>query len=523
MRILLLVVLLLGTLWMRAGAQQDPPNPLFEVSELDERFVSDHVTDTMSNNNFIACYESRERTGEQGARDERILCRIFDEDDEPEDDPFQVSEGIAFDPCVAVINDDRFVVGYERMEGDRIDIVAKIFNSDGEEDEGEHVVFAGDTEFSPGDCAIARRGDNGFLMVWHVNTIGADDATIRGRFFDNDLEEDGDEFEISETAGRNRNPSVAAISSADDDEGRLFVVAWNQGDETNLESVDVLARQINSDGESVGDEWQVNVDGESGSYPVVKSLDPWHDEDSDGDSNLFAIMWHVPIDEDDNPDTEEGTAVFLRIYTRTAGDTIPSAGDPIHVNEGFPAVRVLPPTFLAYMTGLVRDGAVVCWVSPNDACEFNLDEGTGVMCRLLSDTNRGEEGATPNFVRLQPFRPIIAVAEGEGRPRVAPLREDPDDDDEIGGFVLSWESLDLPDDGEEPEVPIAPPPDDNVTEPTPPPPEGDGEGDEDGEDFDFGDASRQVLARRFDDARDVDEEPEEPEEPEDPEIGRAHV
>jgi Ca2+-binding RTX toxin-like protein len=165
---------------------------------------------TVSNDRFVVTWTSVD------AGIERIHGQMFTHAGAKVGNEFIVSsQGIAGDSRVSALDNGRFVVSWEHVNGDGTsDIHGQVFNADGTKSGGAFLVntTTGGDQFAP---AIAGLDDGRFVVAWA-------DGDIHAQVFNAEGTKSGAEFLVNTNVAEQTDPSITVIA-----DGR-FVVAWTE-------------------------------------------------------------------------------------------------------------------------------------------------------------------------------------------------------------------------------------------------------------------------------------------------------
>ena len=163
--------------------------------------------------------------------------------------------GAIFEPQVEALAGGGFTVVWSEPQGNGqpYDTMARIYDTDGTPTTSEITVnTTASNSSSDSDPAIAGTSDGGFVVVWDGSESG-DSTGIFAQRVDAAGTKVGSEFLVNtSTSGTQVDPSVAEL----DDGG--FVVTWESsiGDGSGYS---VVAQRFDSNGNAVGNEFQVNT------------------------------------------------------------------------------------------------------------------------------------------------------------------------------------------------------------------------------------------------------------------------
>jgi hypothetical protein len=178
-------------------------------------------------------------------------------------------------PDVAMDADGNFVVVWSDDDWDQGDIHARQYQSDGTPLDGEFPVNM-HTTGNQNRPNVAMDADGDFVVAWTSYGQDGDNAGVYARQYQSDGTPLGDEFQVNtHTTGRQRNPNVAMDADGD------FVVAWTSYGQDG-DSDGVYAQRYRSNGTPLGDEFRLNA------YTTGNQKQPNVAMDADGD---FVVAW----------------------------------------------------------------------------------------------------------------------------------------------------------------------------------------------------------------------------------------
>ncbi len=220
-----------------------------------------------------------------------IFAQLYDNDGDVVEDKFQVNTttiGNQDNASVAMDSDGNFVVtwhSYDSADFEHI-IYAQRFDSDGDP-QGDEIVVDGEINDAGGSVNfsdVAIDDDGNFVIVWQTNDDDDDDSdgdgdgfAVYAQRFDNDGDRQGDKFQVNSfTDGDQLNASVAMDADGN------FAVAWESGGDQDGDETGVYVRLYDDDGDAITREIQVN------SFTDGNQFGPDIAMDNDGD---FVVTW----------------------------------------------------------------------------------------------------------------------------------------------------------------------------------------------------------------------------------------
>jgi len=243
---------------------------------------------------FVVVWESNNRPSSN--IDVDMVFQVFDADGEKVGDSVLFSEDIGVSQgghAITILSNGNFVITWTEATNDSLnypftEVYGQVFSADGTAVSSKFVVTSGEY-YKPDKPAIAALENGQFVIAWNTG-----DSTVSAQIFNSDGSKDGDEFLASTGhAYLERSPSVAAL-----DDGS-FVVVWD-GRDNSWSSSEIHARMFSSDGDTIGDAFQVNThtDG-SQSGANVAALEgggffvTWtnHGDGGDGDSTAVSAQF----------------------------------------------------------------------------------------------------------------------------------------------------------------------------------------------------------------------------------------
>jgi Ca2+-binding RTX toxin-like protein len=276
----------------RYDAAGTPTGIAFQVNSTTSNEQADPAVIALDNGGFVVAWLSY---GQDLAGTYGIYMRRYNADGTfgAETRVNTATAGDQFEPAMASLSDDRFVVAFRGPDADGTGVLARVFNGSGliTSDFAVNVTTTG-YQSAP---AVSGLADGGFVVSW--SSDGQDGSTygIYARLFNTDGMATSGEFLVNErTLGQQKLSAVAGLADGS------FVVAWQADaqDGSASPSTAIVARRFDAQGNAMGDEFVVNnhVTGEQ-AVPAIAALD-------DGG---YVITWESPT-----PD-----ALGMGIYSQT--------------------------------------------------------------------------------------------------------------------------------------------------------------------------------------------------------------
>ena len=315
---------LFGRLIDAAGV---PLGPEFAVNTTTYRSQASPDVGADAQHNFVVVWESNEQDGDSSG----VVLRRFDSAGSALGDEVVVNNstlGSQSNPEIGVSADGHVVVVWidsSGLDGDGRGVFGRRFSPTGQPLGAEFQVNT-TTAYNPGNPNVTAAADGSFVVVWtgaRQNARDGDGQAIIARRFDADGTAIGGEFVVnSYTTGDQFDPIVTANADGG------FIAAWEAANQDG-DSGGVFARQFDSAGTPIGDEFAVNTyttgnqfDGrpifqDDGSYVIV-----WVSRHQDGEgSGVFGQHYSSPTE-------PIGSEFQVNTYTTSAqaGITIAPVG-----------------------------------------------------------------------------------------------------------------------------------------------------------------------------------------------------
>lgn len=285
--------------------------------------------------NFVVVWSSKNQDGDLYG----IFGQRFYANGKKHGEEFQVNTYTTNnqkDPSVAMDANGDFVVTWESwyQENDGYEIYMQRYNSDGVSQGAETRINDYATSYQR-DPSVSMDDDGNFAVVWQSwEQGGSDGYYFYGKLFNADGTAQGNEFQISSYKHPiNEIPGVEAASDleiqgeeeyivVDMNADGNFVVTW-ANDIREGNAYEVYARQYDSNGTALGDEFQVST---------TSLLDERDPEVSLNDNGAFMIVWHIlggpSVDSTIYTKKYDSNGEVVREETQLATDTGHDAGYP---------------------------------------------------------------------------------------------------------------------------------------------------------------------------------------------------
>jgi subtilisin-like proprotein convertase family protein len=251
---------------------------------------------------------------------------------------------------IAALKDGGFLITWQSRGQDGNDtfnqIYAQRYDSNGNPIDNEFRVntYTGYSDSFPSATALQ---DGGFLVTWNSNS--REGRFIYARRYDDNGNPVGDEFQVSSFPVNHGFPSVTTLKDGG------FLITWYPWDSRNQNDINIYARRYDSNGNPVGEEFQVNTSTDNDHFsPSVEAL-------NDGG---FLITWQSGfyIYASNGRGVEDFSN--MEVYARRYDSNGSPVGDEFQVNtytddfQGIPSVVVLEDgDFLIMWTSIGQDGS----------------------------------------------------------------------------------------------------------------------------------------------------------------------
>ncbi|WP_372832414.1 Ig-like domain-containing protein [Pontibacterium sp.] len=224
-----------------------------QVNSFTEGSQSSSALAATSNGGFVAVWNSANQDG----GNEGIFGQRFDADGNVVGDEFQINSFTRWDqedPAVTVLADDGYVVSWSSLaqDGRGYGIFGQQFDAVGNT-VGDEFQINTYTRNSQTESAITALSDGGYVVTWESDNQDGSGRGIYGQRFDAAGQTQGNEFQInSETASNQINPVITDLNDGG------FAVVWSSSDQDGSGN-GVYGQRFDSDAQPVGDEFQINT------------------------------------------------------------------------------------------------------------------------------------------------------------------------------------------------------------------------------------------------------------------------
>ena len=264
-----------------SGAPAQPVGPEFQVNTYTTNGQGGPSVASGATGNFVVVWNSY---GQDGYTD-GIFGQRYDSGGNPQGPEFQVNTYTTVSqkyPSVASDASGNFVVVWSSwsQDGSGYGVFGQRWDSGGNRVGGEFQVNTF-TENDQTQPAVASDANGNFIVAWDSG-FRSPHRDIYGQRYDSDGNRLGDEFQVNTytTLGDFLLPSVASDSS-----GNFVVVWWSYNPDSNL----VLGQRYDNNGDRRGGEFQVNTFKPAFGYQIASSVasDP---------SGNFVVVWEADED-----------------------------------------------------------------------------------------------------------------------------------------------------------------------------------------------------------------------------------
>ncbi len=296
----------------------------------------------LSNGGFMVTWGSVDQDGSG----EGIYGRMYDSDGKAAGDEFRVNSQTNNDQeasSVTGLSDGGFVVTWQSdgQDGSGYGVYGQKYDSDGIAAGNEFQVNT-QTNNAQDAPSITALSDGGFVVTWQSDGQDGSDFGVYGQKYDSDGITAGNEFRINTyTDNDQADPSITGLSDGG------FVVTWQSYGQDGS-NFGVYGQRYDSDGNTVGDEFQVNTSTDN---------DQWHSSVTALSEGGFVVTWDFNNMDQDNPVTG--------IYGQRYDSNGQAAGDEFQANTDTDGAVVENS-----ITALSGGGFVVTWDS-------NRNDGNG--------------------------------------------------------------------------------------------------------------------------------------------------
>ncbi|MBU1626831.1 hypothetical protein KKB18_05620 [bacterium] len=237
---------------------------------------------------FVIAWESWDQEdNEQDEPSFGVFAQRYDKDGNKLGDEFQVNQhiqGAQWAPSVAMDDSGNFVIVWVSgdQDGSEDGVYAQRFDSEDNKSGGEFQVntYTDSYQQSP---SIAMDPSGNFVITWQSSDQDGSDIGIFAQRFDKDGNKLGSEFQVNSFYENFQYfPSIAM-----DDSGE-FIIVWQNMDQDGIR-YGVFAQRFDSNGNRIGDEFQVNTG--------TEGENAWASVAMNGNGD-FVISW-IKSSEDD--------------------------------------------------------------------------------------------------------------------------------------------------------------------------------------------------------------------------------
>jgi len=292
----------------RYDSDGNPVGDEFQVNTYATAHQGDPSIAMNSNGNFVITWHSYGQDGDSWG----VYARRFDSEGIPQEDEFQVNTTTASsqqNPSVAMDLAGNFVIEWVSLgqDGDGSGIFARRYNSEGFPQGDEFQVNTYTTGYQERSF-VAMDSNGNFVITWN-DTSGRDGDSwgVYAQRYDIEGLPQGGEFQVNTyTTSYQQLPSVGMDSSGN------FVIAWGSFGQDG-DGLGYFAQRFDSEGYPVGNEFQVNtywIEHQYNDWGRSVAMDSngnfvitWHqnyDQDGDG-SGIYAQRY----DSEGNPVGDE--------------------------------------------------------------------------------------------------------------------------------------------------------------------------------------------------------------------------
>ncbi len=245
-----------GVFGQRFDHGGDPAGSEFRVNTQTDNFQWAPAAASFSNGGFVAVWQSLGQDGSGYG----IYGQRFDAQGNMAGGEFQVNTRTAFNqeaPSVVTLQDDGFVVVWQSagQDGSGYGIYGQAFDGSADVSGDEFLVntVTADNQDTPFAFPLL---DGKYVVTWSSNDQDGSGSGIYAQLYDGTAEPSEtpfEEFEVNTTTEGDQTDSAGTFLA---DGG--FVVVWASGDQDDS-GYGVYGQLFDSEGETVGDEFQVNT------------------------------------------------------------------------------------------------------------------------------------------------------------------------------------------------------------------------------------------------------------------------
>lgn len=245
------------------------------------------------------------------------------------------------------------------------------------------------------DLKVAATKDGGFVVVWRSQDQDGDAYGVYAQRFNAAGAKLGSEFRVNTTtAGEQWHPDVTVL-----DDGS-FVVMWHSGAADSNDDYNVFGQRYDADGNAIGGEFQVNIEGTGDqAYPTVSSLP----------NGGLVVAWQSPGQDG------SGWGIYARTYVFAPDDS--SASPMKELTPEFQVNTYISSHQDRPSIATLADGTyVVAWQSTGQD-----GSGAGVFAQhyTADGTKLGDEEQVNTSTANDQASASVAAVEG-------------------GGYVIAW-------------------------------------------------------------------------------------
>jgi hypothetical protein len=322
---------------MPLSAQGVSYNQEFQINSNIASVPENQQICVLKNKRFVICWMGYGSDGSGYG----VFARLFDVDGSPIGTEFQVNtytEGDQWFAKICALDNGCFVICWESygQDGSGYGIFAKIYDANGKSIAAEFKVNT-TVESDQRDPRICTLEDNCYVISWISWLSDGSGSVISFQLFNANGEFIGEEIqENTYSESHQKYPQVCIL------ENGCFVICWGREDISGW-SIGVFARIYNSDGQPVGEEFQVD------SYTGFDTWDWKQPKICALKNNRFIICWKSSY-----PNFE----IVARLYESDgkALDTEFSVNTNLKQNQTNPQIQLLGnDQFLICWTGTIED------------------------------------------------------------------------------------------------------------------------------------------------------------------------
>jgi len=355
-----------GIIGQRFNAEGKPVSEEFVVNTYTNSNQRKPAITALDNGNFVVVWHSLNQDGSSNG----VYGQVFDSNGNKVGDEFRANnhtDGYQAEPAVTPVSDG-FVVTWhsENQDGSEDGIFARKFDNTGNAIASEFPVNS-HTDESQSYPSVATFPDGSYIITWQSEDRDGSSYGIYGQRFDADNNPLGDEFRINTTATSHQiNSAVTTLSDGS------FVVTW-QSYEQDGSLYGIFAQQFDNNGNSVGEEFQVNTSSHSHQgLPVITTL-------TDG---RYAIAWKS------DSGSYSGDGSGRGVFVQTFSSNISEATDTENAIPELSKINLTPANyqhsgstdpkteswqqgfFEGNTVGAVNDNGIEAWITGDNSSEL---------------------------------------------------------------------------------------------------------------------------------------------------------